>query len=529
MNTPNDEAPPINSKRLIAVNSASKYTALVVSNLVAFFLTPYLIRTLGPTLLGLKTLAYQALQFVGLAHTAMGISYERFAKLNYARGDLDEVNSSLSAGFLVSAISAVLFAVGSVVLAIYAGPLFGLPGELLPTARWVFLLIGLSTAFLILTGVWETPVFVTERFYLLDLGQLICAVASAALVVVAFEYGRPSIIFWVLVSNGSLVVWRLMVMMPLARRLLPSFRLAWSLIRSSGQIREMMAFGGLNFVGGIGFLLYYTCDSILISNLRELGPGMIVYYNVAQRWDPQIRVLVMTFVGTLLPLMTAQVSRHQTGALQSTFLRGTRYSLLVGIGPSVLLIAYAHAFLQHWVGADFARIGAPVMQLIMFQFLLCIPERMAYNVNIAYARMKGPVFVALACGVLNVVLSVALVRWAGMGLLGIAAGSVVALLIISLYSVVYALRLMKLSGWQWLRTGCIRPMLAGVPLFAAAVALQLVWKPGNLFEVFVQFALCGLVYAGSAWLLGCTKPDRDEVAHAMKRIYARLRQFTAHA
>ena len=527
MNTPTDEASRIDSKRLIAINSASKYATLVVSNLIAFFLTPYLIRTLGPTLLGLKTLAYQALQFVGLAHTAMGISYERYAKMNYARGELDELNSNLAAGFLVSVVAALLFAAGSVALAIYAGPLFGLPEDLLGTARPVFLVIGFSTAFLILTGVWETPVFVKERFYLQDLGVLVTSIAAAVLVVVAFEYGTPSIVFWVLVSNGTLVLWRLLVMMPMAYRLLPSFRVAFSLIRSSHQLREMMAFGGLNFIGGVGFLLYYTSDSILISNLRELGPDWIVYYNVAQRWDPQIRVLVMAFVGTLLPLMTAQVSRREEGALQSTFLRGTRYSLLVGIGPAVLLVAYAVPFLRHWVGESFARESAPVLQLIMVQFLLCIPERMAYNVNIAHARMRGPVFVALACGVLNVVLSIVFVRWAGWGLMGIAAGSVAALLLISAYSVVYALRLMRLPALRWLGQGCVRPAMAGLVLAAAALLLQQFWTPRNLLDVFVQFACCGIPYAGATWWIGFNAADRREAMQGIGRIRSRFARGTS--
>lgn len=503
--------PAIDSRRLIAINSAAKYGTLLVVNLITFFITPYLIRTLGPTLLGLKTLAYQALQFVGLAHTAMGISYERYAKLNYAKGDYDEVNSNLSAGFLVSAISALLFAAGSVVLAWFAGPLFGLGDELLPTARVVFLLIGFSTAFLIFTGVWETPVFVTERFYLQDVGHTICTVASAVLVVLAFEYDKPSIVFWVLVSNGTLILWRLLVMMPMARRLLPTFRLGWSLIKSSGQVREMMAFGGLNFLGGVGFLLYYACDSILISNLRELGPDFIVYYNVAQRWDPQIRVVVMAFVGTLLPVMTTYVSRGDEPALRSVFLRGTRYSLVIGVGPAVLLIAFADPFLRHWVGASFAEVSAPVLQLIMLQFLVCVPERMAYNVNIAHGRMKGPVMMALACGVLNVVLSFAFVRWCGLGLMGIAAGSVVALLIICAYSVVYALRLMHLGAGEWFARGCLRPLLGGIPLFAASTALQAAWRAANLAEVFAQFLLAGLVYAASAWAISLNAADRAEV------------------
>lgn len=527
-NTPNDDVAPIDSKRLVVVNSAVKYAALIVSNLVAFFLTPYLIRTLGVTLLGLKTLAYQALQFVGLAHTSMGISYERYAKLNFARGDLDEVNSNLSAGFLVSAISAFLFVVGSVVLALFAGELFALPADLLPTARWVFILIGFTTALLILTGVWETPAFITERFYWLDAGLLLCNALSAVLVVAAFEFIRPSIILWVVISNGSLVVWRVIVIMPLARRLLPSFKIGWSLIKSSDKVREMMAFGGLNFIGGIGFLLYYTCDSIIISNMPELGPGMIVHYNIAQRWDPQIRVLVMAFVGTLLPMMTAQMSRHESDALQSTFLRGTRYSLLIGIAPALLLIAFARPFLLHWVGEDFVRISAPVMQLIMIQFIFCIPERMAYNVNIAYGRMKGPVFVALACGVLNIILSIVFVRWAGLGLLGIAGGSVIALLLISFYSVAHALRLMKLSAWRWFGIGCSRPLLAGIPLLGATIGIQAIWTPRNLLEVFIQFAICGMVYAASAWWIGCAHADRTELGALLRSSLQKFRLAKAN-
>lgn len=517
-NTPNDEAPLIDSKRLIAINSATKYAALVLSNLIAFFLTPYLIRTLGPTLLGLKTLAYQALQFVGLAHVSMGISYERFAKVDHARGDLEGLNSTLSAGFFVSAISALIFALGSVVLAIYAKPLFGLSDDLVAYARPVFLLIGISTAFLILTGVWETPFFVLERFYMQDLGQLVCTVVAAVAVVLAFEYGRPSIVFWVLVSNGTFVAWRLFVMMPLAYRLLPSFRLGWSRVQSSRQLRAMMAFGGLNFIGGIGFLLYYTSDSILISNLRELGPEWIVHYNVAQRWDPQLRVLVMAFVSTLLPAMTALLARGEMSRLHATFLRGTRYSMLIGIGPALLLIAYAAPFLKFWVGPEFARVSGPVLQVILIQFLLCVPERMAYNVNIAHGRMRGPVMASLGCGVLNVVASILLVRWGGLGLMGIALGSVVALLIVSAYSIVYALRLLNLSLATWFVRGCLRPLLAGIPLLGAAMLMQAIWPPANLFEVFVQFACCGIVYVPCVWGLGFTSADRSEAGHLLTKI-----------
>jgi O-antigen/teichoic acid export membrane protein len=513
---------PIDSKRLIAVNTGIKYASLVIINLTAFFLTPYLIRMLGPTLLGLKTLAYQALQFVGLAHTAMGISYERYAKINYAQGDYAEMNSNLSAGFLVSALAALLFAAGSVVLALFASQLFGLSADLVPLARRVFLLIGFSTALLILTGVWETPAFVTERLYIPELGQLLCTVGAAAGAVVVFECWRPSIVAWVLLSNGLLVAWRLFVMMPTARRILPAFRIGLSLIKSSGQLRELMAFGGMNFLGGIGYLLYYASDSIIISNLDGLGPGKIVYYNVAQRWDPQIRMLVMAFVGTLLPAMTTMVSLREHDRLRATFLRGTRYSLLIGAFPALALAVFAVPFLRHWVGEDFARESAPVLQLIMVQLLLCLPERMAYNVTIATGRMGGPVVAALLCGVLNIVLSIALVRYAGLGLAGVAIGSVLALVLVSGYAVRYALRRMDMSIGDWFRGGCARALLCTVPLLAAGLALRAAWEPANLFWVFVQFGLTGLAYLAGTWAIGLQPGERTQVLALAGRLYRRF-------
>jgi O-antigen/teichoic acid export membrane protein len=75
--------------------------------------------------------------------------------------------------------------------------------------------------------------------------------------------------------------------------------------------------------------------------------------------------------------------------LQSAFLRGTRYSLFIGAPLATLLLVYADPFLRYWMGPEFARESARVLQVIMLLFIVCIPERMAYNVNIAYARMKG--------------------------------------------------------------------------------------------------------------------------------------------
>src|SRR5882762_2987677 len=132
--------------RLVALNTASRYAGSLIGMGVMFFLTPFLIRALGRELLGLQTLASQALQFLGLVSAAMGISYSRSATVHYSRGEFAEMNDTLGAGFWLSLVAAGLFAAGTALVAAFAQQFFGLSDAVTPTARIVILITGLTSS-----------------------------------------------------------------------------------------------------------------------------------------------------------------------------------------------------------------------------------------------------------------------------------------------------------------------------------------------------------------------------------------------
>jgi hypothetical protein len=128
---------------------------------------------------------------------------------------------------------------------------------------------------------------------------------------------------------------------------------------------------------------------------------------------------------------------------------------------------------------------------------------------------------------LNVVVSVALVRIRGLGLLGIALGSAFALLIISAYSVVHALRLMDLRLCAWFLSGCMRPLRATLPFSLCAFALREWHAPMNLLHVFLHFGLCGALWPFLVWGIGFTREDRIEARRALGGLAGRLGLFRA--
>ena len=516
--------------RIIAINTGSRYVSTVVSTAVLFFLTPFLIRTLGKELLGLQTLAGQALQFVGLLGASLSISYNRSATTHYSRGEFAVMNEDLGTGFWFSVFTGMIFAVGSLVVALFAQPFFSLSDRIVPVARMVILITGLSTSLSILSDVWLSPLYMAQRFFWREIANIIAVVGSAIAVVIAFAVGHPSIIVWVLLSNGFRLIIGYALLIPVAQRLVPEFRPNFRLTNIYARCRKLMAFGIFGFIGGLGYLLYYATDSILITNLHGLGTPMIVDYNVGQRWGPMVRMMVLGFAGTLTPALTALVATGEQARLHRAVLAATRYSLALALFPCVVLSVYSAPLLATWVGPDFVARSSPVLVITMLGTLMSVPAIVGYEALVAYGRIGLAATASLVGGVLNVLLGVVFVKYLKLGLLGVALASFVTLSCRNaLFSPILLLRVSKLGPKAYFGEGHLRPLLGALPLLLFAFMLRSFWAPDRLWLVFLHFASCLLVYAFSVWFLTFDHADRNRMSELTKEFLQKFRGLFPNA
>lgn len=514
---PETSSPPAESREArVAINAGSRYAAMAVTTVTALLLTPFLIRTLGKEAYGLQALSHQCLQFIGMAALAVGLSYQRFAAEHYAKGEFAAMNTVMSLGLSLSLISAAILMAGTLITAVFADALFGLPPDLVPTARIVLIVLGFASSCHIVNGVWKSPVFIRQRFHLESIANVVATVAAALGVWILFRAFRPSIVAWVILAAGLRLAIEWLYVIPRARRSMPEMHVRLAPIRSWPTLRSMLNFSLLNFLGIVGFLLYYATDSIIISNVNELGIGHVTDYNVAQRWDPQLRMMITSFVGALTPIMTADVAVGHIDKLRVTILRGTRYSLILAFGPCVLLAVLARPFLQHWLGSEFSEVSVGVMRLIMAGLILSIPGIVAYEALYACGRLGPAVTAILLGGVLNLFLSIALVKIAGMGLLGVALGSAISLVAVNFFCLPLMLcRATDLPMRKLLLEAVLPALLGAIPFAVLALALHRAWPATSLILVLIQFALCGLFYAISVWFLSLTADDRLKVRRTL--------------
>lgn len=506
-------------KQRTAINASARYAAILVGLITRFFLTPFLLQKLGAELLGLQTLAAQALGLAGIVSGAIGVSYRKHATESYAKNDFTGMNAYLSIGMLMSCVSAFLLLFGMAVIVWWAGQLFGLPENLVATARWVILLSGLANAGFIVLDVLTSPSFILEKMFISDISIVISTILGALGVWVVFSFFAPSLIVWVVLANGLQLAVLVLIAIPWSKKLLPQMHV-FALPREKRRgLASFLNFGGLSLLSSIGYLLFYGTDSILISNMDELGISKIIYYNVAQRWDPIVRMAISALALSLTPALISRYACSDIEGAHRLLLKGTRYCLIIGILPCVVITVFAYPFLDLWLGRDFAEVSSPILQVIMSTMIISIPEIMGFEALLATGRLGVVAVATILCGICNILISISLVKIWGMGLMGVALGTVAMLIVKNgLLNPVLVSKFMKIPIRTYLRDGYRRPILALLIYVPGVLFIRNCIETTSWLGLSLACFLSVVFYLPCIWGIGFEKNDRAEVVRFITQI-----------
>ena len=503
---------PLNNQELrVAINTSTRYTSQLITIAIYFFLTPYLVSKLGATMLGLQVLSMQVVQFSLLCNSALSTGYSRYAMVSYSQGDYARMNELLGHGLVMTGLlmlPSLSMVFGS---AIFADVFFGLSGRIANYGRIIILVSGSATILGMFINVWETGTFLIERFYIREIGSVFSNLISAAGVIILFSFTEPSIITWIVLSSCTALVVRCFVVIPWSLHYLPQMKI-YPQFKAIKESRAMLTFSLASFLGSLGYLLYYATDSIIISNLKELGPDKIFPYSIGQRWDPFIRQILLSFLSALQPTMIGLFAAKHHMTLKRVLFRATRYAMLVGLLPCLIFFAFSNPFIRLWVGDAFVADSAPVMRCLLISVALSLPTIAGYEMLLAAAKIKQAVVATIAGGIINMILSIVLVKYAGLGLLGVAFGTMLTLSIKnSVYMPWLISRKLGVNLVEYIRATYLRPFLCILPSIFAALFFQLWPEPATWTLLLIQMAVCTSIYSCMVWAVGLSHEDRKKV------------------
>lgn len=485
----------MSTARIYARNLAANWGGHAANLVVMFFLSPFIVHTLGKTEYGIWGLLTVITGYLGIFDLGIRASTGRHIALYVGKGDRDAVDQTIRTGLGFYSAAAVLILAVSLVL----GYVFPAAFSSVPEQYhfWVKVLLPLMAV-----NVWISAVRTVvssvlgahERFDLargVDLAVL-AARAAGTVAALTMGYGIAGLAVAVIGANliGLVGTWGL------ARRVHEGLRL-WPLMLDKTRLRELAGYGVAAFISAIAVKVIGQTDLIIVGaaiDVEEVATysvgAMLVYYS---------STFLGQIAGTFFPPVQKAVARGEMGPARWLFNRQVRLATMLGIPMFVGFIVFAEPFIRLWMLApEFpeasVQAAALVMTVLAVSKLALLPAFGSRQVLAAMGHIKFTAGLTSVEAAVNLGLSLLFVLVLGWGLVGVAAGTLVARLLVHTFVMPwYACRKMGRGLGSFL-VSVGGPALAAGGCYAAWCLVLRTWLRA---ETWGTFWLCvGLALAG---------------------------------
>ena len=137
---------------------------LFVINLgISFFLTPYIVNSIGREAYGFIPLINNMIGYTSIITTAVGSMAGRFITMRLYQNDNEGASYYFNSVFLANIALSILFTILSIVTICYLPLILNIPEYLLNDVRWLFIFTALSMLLGLSTGILSCGVYIKNK------------------------------------------------------------------------------------------------------------------------------------------------------------------------------------------------------------------------------------------------------------------------------------------------------------------------------------------------------------------------------
>jgi len=474
-------------KLQIIKNVSSSWFALGTNVLVGFFLWPFILHRLGEDAAGIWVLVFSITGYYGLFDLGIRSSVIRYVSKAKATDDRESasrlINTSL---FSYSCIGMFTFLI-TVAVSLHVDRFHSIRPDFQYTARWLLLMVGGAVSLGFPLGVSGGVLEGLQRFDVQNLTSIATTALRAVLIMVVLQRGY-----------GLLMVAFITVALPLLSSIVRSVIAARMLPVSLGfryvdpaTFREMASYGGTTLIVIIAARLRFRSDSIIIGAF--LSTAAITYFNIGARIVDYAGEMVENLAQVFMPMSSHSDAQGNLDRLRKIFVGGNRFCAFTIFPICAILLILGKSVIEAWVGARYIDRSYPVLVILLLSTTTMLAQAASPRVLFGMSKHRTWAMVALAEGVVNIVLSMILVR--PYGIVGDAIGTAAPLAVTTLCFLPWHLcRHLKIRMRTYLREAYLLPLVVCMPLVAVLLLMKRWFVPRNYLQLAAHLAAAGAVY-----------------------------------
>ncbi len=483
----------MNTARKIVRNVFSNWASQLVTVIVTFFLTPFVVHSLGDDSYGIWVLAFSLTGHLGILDLGLRPIIVKYVSKFDALGDTDQINEVINTTLSTFVILGSIAFVVSLGLAYFSDHLFNVPPDKHFELRAIIALAGVNVALGFPFGVFNAITAAFQRFDLSSVVKTAVFLARSLCIVIFLSSGGELLTLGVIITVAQIAefVWRIQI----CYKIFPQLKIRLGYINRE-TLKMVSGFGIYGFIIALSSRIAYRTDSIVIGAF--VTASAITYFSIGATLIEYLQNVVSLIVVTITPVAASFEARQEFDKLRSLLVLSTKYCSLVVLPIGVTYIFLGEQFITLWMGPEYGPLSSKVLMILMIGYFAFLSQLGILSIFYGLGKVKFYALMSLTMAAVNLGLSILLVNILEgdeARLLGVAWGTTLPL---SIYAYIlqpaYICKQVGLRFTEYFRTAYTRPVLAILPFLAIIWIVRYTIDFVSLFQFFAVIAAACVVY-----------------------------------
>lgn len=416
--------------------------AFVINLGINFFLSRYIINTIGAEANGFVTLANNVVNYANIIVIALNSMASRYVTIAICQKDYSSANEYFNSVLFSNIFISIVLLIPAILLVLFLEVVFNINIAILYDVKMLFLIVFLNFFVTLINTAFGIATFSNDRLDLSSKRNAISYIIKALLLILMFSFLVPNVVF---VGIASLVatIYLFIANVRLTKKLSPFLKVNRQFIKIS-KIIEIVKSGIWNIVTKMGQILTDGLD-LLISNIfiGDYAMGLLAI-------SKTISTAVLSMIGTVSSIFQPKNTKHYAEKNENKLIDNVLFSMKItgffSNVPLVFLIVFGFCFYTLWVpGQDISTINILSILGILSLFVGGVIDPL-WNVFTITNRLKLNSIIVLLTGLLNAFVVFLLVYFTDLGIFAIAGVSSITAIIKNLtFTPMYASKCMGTS------------------------------------------------------------------------------------
>lgn len=411
----------VSQSKQTVLNMIGSVMTYVISMLISFFLSPYIVKNIGVDANGFITLANNFLGYISLASIALNTLGSRFVTISIYEKDNDKSNRYFSSIFYANLFLSIGLTIIYSLIIIFLDDLIDVSAALLPDVRLLFGVLFVNSVSNTIGSVFSVATFATNKLYLNSIATIITNLVRVTVLIVLFALFQPKL-YYVGVSTFCSSFLLVVINFFFTKKLLPQIKINHKCFEIK-KVKELVSGGIWASVNRLGTILLSDLD-LLISNIfiDSIAMGVL---SVSKTVPSAINSVVGSIVSVFSPNYTILYAQKKYKELIVNIKQSIKIMSILTNLPVIVLIICGEQFYRLWQPTQ----DAHELYILSILSIACViisgGINCIYNIFTVVNKLRLNAVVVIISGLISTGIVFILLKTTDLGIYAIAGVSTV--------------------------------------------------------------------------------------------------------